>query len=93
MGMSISGSELQRLMCAATRACARSLESGARIDPFGADPPTATEVAITVCAMLESVGIEPFELGLWRSWGRPASRGQAPGDVPAPGRSPAGARG
>jgi hypothetical protein len=31
-------------------------------------PPTATDVVVTVSAMLDGAGVELFELGLWQTW-------------------------
>lgn len=80
--MSTSSAELQSLLAEVTRAYAARRQAGEALDPFGETAPTATEVAVTVSAMLERVGIEPFELGLWRSWGSPSgqvSDGDGPG--------------
>lgn len=64
---------LQGILGAAVRAFAARRRYGDEFDPFDANgdtgPPTSTDVAITVTAMLQSAGIEIFELGLWQSWG------------------------
>lgn len=67
------GEDLQASLAAVTSAYAARVRAGERLDPFGSSEacPTATDVAVTVSAMLERVGIEPFELGLWRAWGTP----------------------
>lgn len=69
---------LQPLLATATRAYAARCAAQPAEAPFSDDNvPTATEVAITVSAMLECVGIEPFELGIWNTWGIvPGRRGE-----------------
>jgi hypothetical protein len=71
----VDGAALQMVLSAAVRALAAKYRSGDDIEPFGQHDaigtPTAADVAIAVTAMLESAGIEIFELGLWNSWGRP----------------------
>ena len=67
--LSLDGGELQMLLGAVTRAYAARLEAGEELAPFQGDGPTATEVVVTVSAMLDQAGVEPFELGLWRAWG------------------------
>lgn len=62
--------ELQDLLGALTREYAARYRSGERIDAYKGGAITAAEVAITVSAMLQSVGVEPFELGLWQAWGQ-----------------------
>jgi hypothetical protein len=78
----MSSSEATALS-AATRAYADRARAAGRAgppDPFGPDAPTATDVAVTASAMLSAVGIEPFELGLWRAWGSPHGEGDFHGD-------------
>ena len=78
----LGSAELQALLSSVTSAYAARARAGEALDPFGAagDGPTATDVAVTVLAMLERVGIEPFELGLWRAWGTPIGEEVARGD-------------
>lgn len=62
----MSSSELAR----AVSEFAQAASEGRAGDPFPPEEvPSPTEVAVTVCAMLEQAGIEVFELGLWRAWG------------------------
>jgi hypothetical protein len=65
--------EVQELLAAATRIYAGRRASEGGFPAFaagaGVEPPTATEVVLCVSAMLESAGIELFELGLWQTWG------------------------
>lgn len=65
---------LQSVLAAVTRAYVARCRLGEPLNPYGGHAPTATEVAVIASAMLESAWIEPFELGLWRSWGAPAGR-------------------
>jgi hypothetical protein len=62
--------QLQTAIAGAVREYARRRQEGEAIAPVGAESVTATEVAITVTALLEVVDIEVFELALWASWGR-----------------------
>jgi hypothetical protein len=66
----LTARDLQDLMEAVTREYAARWRRGERIDAYGEGAITAAEVAIAVSAMLASVGVEPFELGLWQAWGR-----------------------
>lgn len=70
----LDGPALQALLAAATRAFAARWDAGEETPAFAADglaaPPTATDVVVTVSAMLESAGIELIELGLWQTWGQ-----------------------
>jgi hypothetical protein len=66
----LAAEDLQDLIEAVTREYAARCRAGERVDAFGAGAITAAEVAITVSAMLASVGVEPFELGLWQAWGQ-----------------------
>jgi hypothetical protein len=61
---------VQRLLALAVRAYAARAASEPGALPFAADDgaPSETDVAIAASAMLEAVGIEIFELGLWRAW-------------------------
>lgn len=49
---------------------ARTCQDAEAGSPFTATPPAATDVVITVGAMLEAVDVEVFELAMWQSWGR-----------------------
>jgi hypothetical protein len=60
---------LQDLLSIAVRlfAAKRALD---KVDAFGNNHVTATEVSIVATAMLEAVDLELFELTLWNGWGR-----------------------
>jgi hypothetical protein len=55
-------------------------------DPAGAPAPTATDVALTVSALLRASQIELFELGMWQTWsggeGRAGPSASSPGGRP-----------
>jgi hypothetical protein len=71
----LSAAELRRLLGRAVSRYAQLTATGTEAtSPFPADAtPSPTEVAVTVCAMLEQAGIEVFELGLWNAWGTGSS--------------------
>lgn len=76
----MDGRALQGLLSAVTRVYAARREAGDELEAFSADgttaAPTATDVVITVSAMLESASIELIEVGLWQAWGTAASTGR-----------------
>jgi hypothetical protein len=61
---------VQEALCAAVSLYA---EAAKRDGAFSALPasgrPPATDVLITVSALLEAVDVEVFELGMWKAWG------------------------
>ncbi len=62
---------VQRLLAAAVRAYSREVAAQPELAPFvRGNTPSETDIAIISSAMLEAAGIEIFELGLWRAWGR-----------------------
>ena len=65
----LSDAELQRSLAALVREYARRVEEHGKLAPF---PPeadvTATEVMITVSAILAAAGLQLFELGMWQAW-------------------------
>ena len=65
----LSDAELQRSLAALVREYARRAEEDRDLAPF---PPnsdvTATEVMITVSAILSAAGLQLFELGMWQAW-------------------------
>ncbi len=65
-----SDAEIQAMLARAVRLYAeRATESENALPAF---PPeadmTATEVMVTVTAMLKAVNLQVFELGMWQSW-------------------------
>lgn len=77
----LSGDALARVLGRAVSRYATLAGSGAAPQaPFTSEEtPSPTDVATTVCAMLEQVGIEVFELGLWAAWGGGSSPGTQEG--------------
>jgi len=64
-----SDAEIQAQLALAVRRYAERAEQGAAPAAF---PPeaqiTATEVMVTVTAMLKAVNLQVFELGMWQTW-------------------------
>jgi hypothetical protein len=62
--------EIQAMLAKAVRLYAeRVAESDAPLAAFGPDAANATEVMVTVTAMLKAVNLQVFELGMWQAWG------------------------
>jgi hypothetical protein len=65
----ITTEALGTLMSALVRAYGTKFDEGERalpIDPQNA--PNATNVLVTVSALMKASGLEIFELGMWQSW-------------------------
>ncbi len=67
-----SDAEIQTMLAKAVRLYAeRSIEAEVGLAAFPPDAPiTATEVMVTVTAMLKAVNLQVFELGMWQTWSR-----------------------
>jgi hypothetical protein len=65
-----SDAEVQAGLAKAVRLYAeRAAESETALPAFPPDTPmTATEVMVTVTAMLKAVNLQVFELGMWQTW-------------------------
>jgi len=65
-----SNADIQDTLAKAVRLYAeRAAETDGALAPFPADAPmTATEVVVTVSAMLKAVNLQVFELGMWQAW-------------------------
>ncbi|MGH6726541.1 MAG: hypothetical protein ACREB8_08355 [Pseudolabrys sp.] len=65
-----SDAEIQDTLAQAVRLYAeRAAESDGPLPAFPPDVPmTATEVMVTVTAMLKAVNLQVFELGMWQTW-------------------------
>jgi hypothetical protein len=64
-----SDSEIQHMLAKAVRLYAERAAEGDRALPaFAADAVTATDVMVTVTAMLKAVNLQTFELGMWQAW-------------------------
>jgi hypothetical protein len=82
--LSTDGVALQRLLSAAVDAYAARLAVGDRMPPFplsnepeerdglvavpDVTSPNASNVCVTVSAMLNAVSVEVFELAMWQAW-------------------------
>ena len=64
-----SDAEIQTMLANAVRLYAeRSAEHDGALPAFPADAVTATDVMVTVTAMLKAVNLQVFELGMWQAW-------------------------
>ncbi len=69
----LSDAEIQSMLATAVRLFAERAqdyaEDGNGIMPaFRPEETTATEVMVTVTAMMKAVNLQVFELGMWQSW-------------------------
>ena len=62
--------EIQNMLAQAVRLYAeRAAELDGTLAAFPPEAPmTATEVMVTVTAMLKAVNLQVFELGMWQAW-------------------------
>ena len=58
----------QQLLLAAVRLFAAKRDLGGRLEAFGVNAVTPTEVAVTAVALTQAVNLELFELALWNGW-------------------------
>jgi hypothetical protein len=64
-----SDTEIQNRLASAVRLYAeRAAERDGALPAFAADAATATDVMVTVTAMLKAVNLQVFELGMWQAW-------------------------
>jgi hypothetical protein len=64
-----SDAEIQDMLAKAVQLYAeRYAERDGDLPAFPADAATATEVMVTVTAMLKAVNLQVFELGMWQAW-------------------------
>ena len=65
----VSDVDIQSLLARAVRLYAERAEQGDAPPAFAAGAPvTATDVMVTVTAMLKAVNLQVFELGMWQAW-------------------------
>ncbi len=70
---SIPDDALRRVLTAAVKACAAKAETAeGEVAPFDADAVTATETAVTACAMIRAAGLNLFDIAMW--FQRPVAR-------------------
>jgi len=64
-----SDAEIQDMLAKAVRLYAERVEERDGVLPaFASEQATATEVMVTVTAMLKAVNLQVFELGMWQAW-------------------------
>jgi len=64
-----SDADVQDMLAKAVRLYAeRATERDGALPAFASDAVTATEVMVTVAAMLSAVNLQIFELGMWQAW-------------------------
>ena len=67
--LELSDGEIQALLARAVKLYAeRAAERDGALPAFQADAVTATDVMVTVTAMLKAVNLQLFELGMWQAW-------------------------
>jgi hypothetical protein len=65
----LSDTEIQHMLANAVRLFAeRAAERDGALPAFAPETATATEVMVTVTAMLKAVNLQVFELGMWQAW-------------------------
>lgn len=64
-----SDADIQDMLASAVRLYAeRAAERDGALPAFASDAATATDVMVTVTAMLKAVNLQVFELGMWQAW-------------------------
>jgi hypothetical protein len=65
----LSDIDIQDMLAKSVRLYAeRVAEREGGLPAFAPDAATATEVMVTVTAMLKAVNLQVFELGMWQAW-------------------------
>jgi hypothetical protein len=69
----LSDAEIQAMLANAVRLYAERAQGYAEagegtLPAFGPDDANATEVMVTVSAMMKAVNVQVFELGMWQAW-------------------------
>lgn len=69
----LSDAEIQGLLASAVKLYAERAQqhaeaTGGALPAFGPDEATATDVMVTVSAMMKAVNLQVFELGMWQAW-------------------------
>ena len=65
----LSDTEIQSMLAKAVRLYAeRAEQRDGALPAFSSEQATATEVMVTVTAMLKAVNLQVFELGMWQAW-------------------------
>jgi len=67
--LQLSDIDIQDMLAKSVRLYAeRAAERDGALPAFASDAVTATEVMVTVTAMLKAVNLQVFELGMWQAW-------------------------
>jgi len=67
--VTVSDAELRRMLAKAVKRYAARVENEGPLPAFAPeDQVTATEVMVTVTAMLKAANLQVFELGMWQAW-------------------------
>ncbi len=65
----VSDAAIQDMLAKAVRLYTqRAQERDGALPAFSSEQATATEVMVTVTAMLKAVNLQVFELGMWQAW-------------------------
>jgi hypothetical protein len=65
----LNDAEVQELLARAVRLYAERVEERGALSAFPSEASvTATDVMVTVTAMLKAVNLQVFELGMWQAW-------------------------
>jgi hypothetical protein len=69
----LSDAEVQSMLATAVRLFAGRAQEyaearGSALPAFGPEDANATEVMVTVSAMMKAVNVQVFELGMWQAW-------------------------
>lgn len=68
-GPGLSDRDIQDMLAKSVRLYAeRVAEREDGLPAFAPDAATATDVMVTVTAMLKAVNLQIFELGMWQAW-------------------------
>ena len=64
----LSDAEIQSMLATAVKLYTERVERDGPLAAFGPDDTTATEVMVTVTAMMKAANLQVFELGMWQAW-------------------------
>ena len=68
-GSGLSDRDIQDMLAKSVQLYAeRVAEREGELPAFAPDAVTATDVMVTVTAMLKAVNLQTFELGMWQAW-------------------------
>jgi hypothetical protein len=63
-----SDADIQTMLAKAVKLYAERVDRDGPLPAFAADDATATDVMVTVTAMMKAVNLQVFELGMWQAW-------------------------